>query len=279
MSADRETNHDMTNSDITLLLADATDEVEIGIAPYDAVIRGGRRRKARRWAVAAATALVIAGSSATLAVAGLPGGSGTVAPPATQAPTATGADLYTPQRTTLATGVEDGKEWRVLIDVWAAPRTESQAAGQLEAMGEYGDVPTGVTKATELIGKSSYVTFLSDGDSADRDHRRGVYEDAFEETDIPMRGTDVESAAIPFRTSNEHVERLVIGMVGKNADQVTCTWKDGTATKVDRPRNNAETSTDQPAIRTAEGSPVDWFVCLAPKGTEYGSADVTAVRQ
>ncbi|MDT7844715.1 hypothetical protein [Streptomyces justiciae] len=279
MSADRETNHDMTNSDITLLLADATDEVEIGIAPYDAVIRGGRRRKARRWAVAAATALVIAGSSATLAVAGLPGGSGTVTPPATQAPTATGADLYTPQRTTLATGVEDGKEWQVLIDVWAAPRTESQAAGQLEAMGEYGDVPTGVTKAAELIGKSSYVTFLSDGDSGDRDNRRGVYEDAFEETDVPMRGTDVESAAIPFRTSNEHVERLVIGMVGRDADQVTCTWKDGTKTKVDRPENDAETATDQPAIRRAEGSPVDWFVCLAPKGTEYGSADVTAVRQ
>ncbi|SNX58086.1 hypothetical protein SAMN06272735_2568 [Streptomyces sp. TLI_55] len=278
MSADRETNHDMTNSDITLLLADATDEVEIGIAPYEAVIRGGRRRKARRWAVAAATALVIAGSSATLAVAGLPGGSGMVTPPATQAPTATRADLYTAQRTLLATGVEDGKEWRVYIDVWAAPRNEAEAAGQLEAMGEYGDVPSGVTKASELIGKSSYVTFLSDGDGADRDNRRPVYEDAFEATDDPMRGTDVESAAIPFRTTNEHVERLVIGMVGKDAEQVTCTWRDGTKTKIDRPAGNTVVSTDQSAIRTAEGSPVDWFVCLAPKGTGDGTADVTGVR-
>lgn len=278
MSADRETNHDMANSDITLLLADATDEVEIGIAPYEAVIRGGRRRKARRWAVAAATALVIAGSSATLAVAGLPGGSGTVTPPATQAPTATRADLYTPQRTTLRTGVEDGKEWRVFIDVWAAPRSEAEAAGQLAAMGEYGDVPTGVTKASELIGKSSYVTFFSDGDSADRDNRRGVYEDAFEAADDPMWSTDVQSAAIPFRTTNEHVQRLVVGMVGKDAEQVTCTWRDGTKTKVDRPGQDTEVSTDQAAIRTAKGSPVDWFVCLAPKGTGYGTADVTAVR-
>ncbi|MFC8345048.1 hypothetical protein [Streptomyces sp. NPDC057280] len=278
MSADRETNHDMANSDITLLLADATDEVEIGIAPYEAVIRGGRRRKARRWAVAAATALVIAGSSATLAVAGLPGGSGTVTPPATQAPTATRADLYTPQRTTLRTGVEDGKEWRVFIDVWAAPRSEAEAAGQLAAMGEYGDVPTGVTKASELIGKSSYVTFFSDGDSADRDNRRGVYEDAFEAADDPMGSTDVQSAAIPFRTTNEHVQRLVVGMVGKDAEQVTCTWRDGTKTKVDRPGQDTEVSTDQAAIRTAKGSPVDWFVCLAPKGTGYGTADVTAVR-
>ncbi|NUO45418.1 MAG: hypothetical protein HOV73_28455 [Streptomyces sp.] len=278
MSADRETNHDMTNSDITTLLTEATDEVEIGIAPYQAVIRGGRRRKARRWAVATATALVIAGSSATLAVAGLPGGGGTVGPAATQTPTTAPADLYTPQRTTLASGIEDGKEWSVVIDVWAAPRTEAEAAGQLEAMGEAGDVPTGVTKASELVGKSSYLTFLSDG-SDKREDRRGVYEDAFEKTDDPMNGTDVESAAIPFRTTAEHVERLVIGMVGKDAEQVTCTWKDGTATKVDRPAKNTEVSTDRPAIRTAGGSPVDWFVCLAPKGTEYKSADVTATRE
>ncbi|MFB7508308.1 hypothetical protein ACFC0P_33555, partial [Streptomyces broussonetiae] len=60
MSADRD-NHgtaEMTQTDIALLLADAADEVEIGIAPVQAVIRGGRRRRARRWAVAAATALV-----------------------------------------------------------------------------------------------------------------------------------------------------------------------------------------------------------------------------
>ncbi|MEV0476818.1 hypothetical protein AB0I50_44310 [Streptomyces prunicolor] len=57
MSADRETNQTMTDRDIALLLADAADEVEIGIAPYQAVIRGGRRRRARRWALATATAL------------------------------------------------------------------------------------------------------------------------------------------------------------------------------------------------------------------------------
>ncbi|MER5828915.1 hypothetical protein ABT086_43740, partial [Streptomyces mirabilis] len=70
MSADRETNHDMTHRDIAFLLADAADEAEIGIAPYQAVVRGGRRRKARRWALAAAAALVIAGSTGTLALAG-----------------------------------------------------------------------------------------------------------------------------------------------------------------------------------------------------------------
>lgn len=71
MSANRETDHDMaSDTDIAFLLAEAADEVEIGTAPYQAVLRGGRRRKARRWATAAAAALVIAGSTGTLALAG-----------------------------------------------------------------------------------------------------------------------------------------------------------------------------------------------------------------
>lgn len=272
MSADRETNSDMTNRDISFLLADAADEVEIGIAPYQAVIRGGRRRKARRWAVAAATALVLAGSSATLAVAGLPGGNGTVAPVATQPAPTTTASLFEPARTTLATGTENGKEWRVLIDVWAAPRNEAQAAGQLEAMGEYGDVPSGVTKAAELIGKSSYVVYFNDGDK-----QRATFEDVFTKDDT-MSGTDSQHASIPFTTNPDGPQRMVIGMVGQDARQVTCTWKDGTATEVDRIPENTDIETDVPAIRPAEGSPVDWFVCLAPKDTEYKSAAVSAVK-
>jgi hypothetical protein len=270
MNADRETNHDMTNGDITHLLAGAADEVEIGIAPYEAVIRGGRRRKARRWAVAAATALVLAGSSATLAVAGLPGGDGTVTPPAATQSATPAPDLFTPARTTLATGTEHGKEWRVAIDVWAAPRTEAEAAGQYAAMGEYGDAPAGVTKASQLIGKRSYVVYFSNGDKL-----RKTFEDVFT-TDKTMSGTDLQSASVPFAIDTDGPERLVIGMVGKNAKQVTCTWKDGTTTKVDRAPQNEETSTDDPAIRPAEGSPVNWFVCLAPEGTEAKLAEVTA---
>lgn len=271
MNADRETNHDMTNGDIASMLAGAADEVEIGIAPYEAVIRGGRRRKARRWAVAAATALVLAGSSATLAVAGLPGGDGTVAPPAATRSVSPAPDLFTPARTTLATGTENGKEWRVAIDVWPAPQTEAQAAGQFAAMGEYGDAPYG-TKPSELIGKRSYLVYFSNGDA-----RRKTFEDLFGKDDT-MSGTDLQSASTPFNTDPEGPERLVIGMVGKDAQQVTCNWKNGTATKVDRAPQNEDTSTDTPAIRPAEGSPVDWFVCLAPKGTAARSAEVTAVR-
>ncbi|MDQ0683441.1 hypothetical protein QFZ56_002404 [Streptomyces achromogenes] len=40
MGAERETNHDMAAHDIAFLLAAAADEVEIGIAPTQALIRG-----------------------------------------------------------------------------------------------------------------------------------------------------------------------------------------------------------------------------------------------
>jgi hypothetical protein len=283
MSADRETNHDMTNRDIAFLLAAATDEVEIGIAPYQEVIRGGRRRRARRWAVAAATALVLAGSSTTLAVAGLPGGDGAVAPAATLSPTPTPANgLFAPARTTIATGTENGKEWTVVIDVWAAPRNEVQAAGQFEAMGEYSDVPSGVTKAAELIGKSTYQVHYSDGSEATM-----VFGDDVMKGD-GASGTDIQAAAIPAELpsgdegpanpASTGPNRLVVGQVSKEAQQVTCTWKDGTTTQVNRAPSNAETSTDDLSIRPAEGSPVNWFVCLAPKGTAYKSVEVTAVR-
>lgn len=270
MSADRETNHHMANSDIAVLLADATDEVEIGIAPYQAVIRGGRRRKARRWAVAAATALALAGSSATLAVTGLPGGGGgRVAPLATQPSVTASPDVFSPQRTTLATGTENGKKWQVLIDVWAAPRDEAEAQGQLAEMAEFGVTPP-EGGASQLVGKSSFFVNRGDGDKGST-----VMEDVFTGIDHTMSGTDIESAAMALGIGSDGPQRLVLGQVAKTAQEVTCTWKDGTTTEVNKPAPNEEVSTDTPAIRTADGSPVNWFVCLAPKGTEYKSVEVT----
>lgn len=277
MSADRETSHDMTNSDISLLLADAADEVEVGIAPYQAVIRGGRRRRARRWAVAAATALVLAGSSATLAVAGLPGGDGgRVTPPATQ-PATTLPDGFQDkrQRTTLATGTDQGKKWRVSLDLWSAPRDEAEARTQLEAMAEYGESPADVREASQLVGKISYFV----------DRMYGVESQPVMENTVPesdtLSGKDLIAGALPLVPgitepgTTKSDNRLVVGRVAKTAQQVTCTWKDGTATTVEKAPSNAGTSTGDPAIRSVEGSPYNWFVCVAPKGTEYRSAEVT----
>ncbi|MGW3492934.1 hypothetical protein [Streptomyces sp. NPDC001020] len=268
MSADRE-NQDMTHRDIALLLADAADEVEIGIAPYQAVIRGGRRRRARRLAVAGATALVLAGSTgATLALAGLPGeGGNRVAPAATQPASPEARHVSQPQRTELAAGTDQGEEWAVYIDVWGAPRDESEARLQLGAMREYGVHPAEVGKASDLVGKTSYFVARGVGDG----QPRTIMFNTVKKWDR-MSGGDIQSMAAPLKPGTLGPYRLVVGKVAKTAQQVTCTWKDGTTSVVHR------ASDDNPkhrGIRSAAGSPVNWFVCLGPKGTGWKSDEVS----
>ncbi|MFF0015121.1 hypothetical protein [Streptomyces sp. NPDC005374] len=258
----------MSDSDIALLLADAADGVEIGIAPYEAVIRGGRRRRARRWAVAAATALVLAGSSATLAVAGLPDGGGRqVAPPATQSkPTPSHVFHDKPHRSTLATGTDGGTKWKVLINVWDAPHDEAQAETLRSAMARYGETPPDGGKASDLIGTITYFVYRGYGDKTTK-----VMENTVPESDT-MTGTDLTSGSLPLDPDGKADVRLVIGYVAKTAHRVNCTWTNGTATVVERAAAGA--GTDIPAIRSPQGSPYDWFVCLAPKSTEYRTTEV-----
>ena len=268
MGANRETEHDMSHTDIAFLLAEAADEVEIGIAPYQSVIRGGRGRRARRWAVAAATALLISGSSATLAVAGLPGGGGDrVAPPAGLSWSST-PDVFTPQRTLLAMGTDGGREWSVVLDVWAAPRDETEAQAQLARMAEYGEFPEEVRHAYVLVGSSHYVvrSFVDGTESL-------VMWSAFPEGEDASR--DLTTAAVSLESGDDGPERLVVGQVTRAAGQITCTWKDGTSSVIERAPADVDTPPNQRFIRLADGSPVDWFVCLAPRGTEYRSAEVT----
>lgn len=192
MSTDRETSHDMSDSDIAVLLADATDEVEIGIAPYQAVLRGGRRRRARRWAVAAATALVLAGSSATLAVAGLPGGGDGRGAVATQPPVTGTPNVFEPaNRTTLATGTENGKEWRVTVDTWQAPVDTAEAEATMHAMQAYGEYPPDVRGASDLVGKIAYFVHRDYGGESTK-----VMENTVPKTDR-LTGTDLMSGSLP----------------------------------------------------------------------------------
>lgn len=277
MSADRETNHDMTHRDIAFLLADAADEAEIGIAPYQAVVRGGRRRKARRWALAAAAALVIAGSTGTLALAGVTGGDARkVAPAATRPPAGDERHVYEPQRSDLARGTEHGKKWKVVIDVWGAPRNKAEAQGQLDAMtgSGLGKPWVNVRDASELIGKSSYFVRLTlDGKASIK------LLGAFEKGDT-MAGTDLTSGAMPLDTSGTATsrtdQRLVVGQVATTAQEVTCTWDDGSTTEASRPSPGTGIVGDfEDAIRPADGSRSDWFVCLGPEGRTYKAATVT----
>ncbi|MDX3134273.1 hypothetical protein PV367_31820 [Streptomyces europaeiscabiei] len=255
--------------DIAFLLADAAGEVEIGIAPYQAVVRGGRRRKARRWAVAAAAAVVIAGTTGTLAVTVVPdGGGGRVMPAAT--PEVRRMDE--PWRTTVAEGRDQGTVWRVEIDAWEPSRGKVEAARQFAAMGLFGDVPTGVDGSTDLVGKSwHFVHLLVD------EGRAGTLIDG--EADA-LSGTDLEVYATVLRTGDRDEDgapkRLVIGQVAPTAREVRVTWSDDTFVDVKRNRDDGwHADLRNPRIVDVKGAPASWFVALAPEGVGYESAKVT----
>ncbi|MFI1027058.1 hypothetical protein [Streptomyces sp. NPDC020951] len=265
----------MTQHDIAVLLAEAADEVEIGIAPTQALIRGGRRRRARRWAVATATALVVAGSTGALAAGGLPGGGGErVTPAATQSAATGTASLRPTTSITLWAGTDGGKEWQVTLDVWPAPADVRDARAMMNAMEEYGETPTAANTAADLVGRSAY--FVHRGTEANGVAWQHLTLHGLTAAGDTMSGKAMDAFAVPLDPTAEGPDRLVIGHVAKTARQVTCTWKNGTKTEVGRAPSNAAGDGDAaPVLRTADGSPYDWFACLAPQGTEYESAEVT----
>ncbi|MET7472754.1 hypothetical protein ABZT17_00115 [Streptomyces sp. NPDC005648] len=271
MSADREASHDMTDRDIALLLAEAADGVEIGIAPTQAVIRGGRRRRTRRWAIGAAVALALAGSTGTLAAAGLTHGDGRgPAQVATRPPAPKPRHVNQPWTSTLALGTEHDKQWEVDLQVWDAPRNRTEAEAQYAAMALFGLSPADASQASDLIGRTSYFVSRIYGDA---DKPKTVLFDTVRHWDA-MAGKDIEAGAVPL-TGNTGPQRLVIGQVAKTAREVTCRWKDGTSTVVRLTTDPGSVNMGDMTIRPADGSPVNWFVCLAPKDTAYKSVEVT----
>ncbi|MFJ5778697.1 hypothetical protein [Streptomyces sp. NPDC093094] len=281
MDQQQEFEHGMTDGDIAALLADAADLAEVGTAPAQAVLRGGRRRRARRWAVAAATAVVVAGSTGALAVTALPGQGDHEVTPATQQPTQSALwdeNYFKPAgRTNLASGIDRGRPWQVDIDVWPAPQDEDDARAMMGAMAEYSEYPADIGRPSDLVGRSAYFVRHSFGQPGTLGT---LTTEATTTAADRMSGTDIEVAAVPLDPDAAGgPQRLAIGHVAKTARQVTCTWKDGTSTKIGRDTDPGVNGTDfpvnEPAIRDAEGSPYSWFVCLAPHGTAFGSAEVT----
>ncbi|MGW2960092.1 hypothetical protein ACWDGI_16615 [Streptomyces sp. NPDC001220] len=276
MSANRE-NHGMTQteSDIAFLLADAADEVEIGIAPVQAVMRGGRRRRARRWAVAGATALALAvgATAGTLAVTGLPGGGhgdrgGEVA---VRPASPEERHVYTPESTDLAFGDYQGKKWGVGVLVWGAPLTRAEAEKQWKAMGDWGVEPADADKPADLIGKTSFFAARSYAGF----RRQVVMFNTVREVE-PLSGTDLDAAAARLGDDPASAGRLVVGKVATTAAEVTCHWKDGASTRVTRVSAESPSYSGESELRPVRDYPgANWFVCVAPQGTTYESAEVT----
>lgn len=267
MNADRE-NHAMTQRGIALLLADTADGLEVGAPPEEAVMRAGRRRRARRRTVGTLAAVALAGSAAALALSGLPGTGDDTAP--AKQPSAEERQVYEPQISHVGFGQYEGAKWGVNVQVWAAPHDQAEAARQLKAMNGWGLTPATTGAAADLVGKTSYFVIRGYGDS----RPRLVMFDTTPALPRP-KGTEIRAVPQPL-TEDGGPLRLVVGTVATTAKQVTCHWKDGSTTLADRAPENAAQQDTQGVIRSVHGYPTaNWFVCVAPGSTTYKSAEVT----
>ncbi|MEU6462457.1 hypothetical protein [Streptomyces sp. NPDC046976] len=261
--------HGMAQDRIALLLADAAQEIETGPAPVAAVVRSGRRRRARRWAATAVAAAVVAGGTV---------GAVTVLPDresASPAERGVGGELVDePVMAAVGSGTRDGANWSVNTQVWPAPRDRSEAVRQMKAMADWGLTPVTSGSPSDLIGRTSYFVYRAFQKGDGKPTLRMVTSDTVAGLPRP-KGTEIHVFLKPL-APDDSTQNLVVGMVARTARQVTCHWKDGSATTADLAPADTPIRPSIAAIRSIEGFPTaNWFYCAAPGKTAYKSAEVT----
>ncbi|WP_328565187.1 hypothetical protein [Streptomyces coelicoflavus] len=265
---------DAAQERISSLLAETANEVETGVAPVDAVVRAGRRHRARRRTATAVAAVVLAGTTGTLALTSLPGGNGSSAP-AKPAP-ADERRVFLPQISQVAFGTAGDVRWGVNVQVWPAPYDKAEAVEQTEAMADWGLTPTTSGNPSDLVGRTSYFVIRFYGpEGATNDELTSRLVDSDTTSRLPWpKGTEVKVLPQPL-TGEDGPHRLVIGTVPTTAKQVACHWKDGTTTLADRAPDNTPLRDTNAVIRSVRGFPTaNWFVCAAPGSAAYESAEV-----
>ncbi|MFB6749790.1 hypothetical protein ACFCX6_02495 [Streptomyces sp. NPDC056353] len=260
---------------IAALLADTANGLETGAAPVDAVVRAGRRRRARRRTATAVAAVVLAGTTGTLALTSLPGGNDRSAP-AKPAP-ADERRVFLPQISTVAHGMTGDARWAVTVQVWSAPRDKAEAVEQTEAMADWGLTPATSGSPSDLVGRTSYFVIRAYGpQNATNDELTTRLVDSGSTSRLPWpKETEVEALPQPL-TGKDGPNRLVVGTVPTTAKQVACHWKDGSTTLADRAPDNAPLRPTKAVIRSVRDFPTaNWFVCTSPGAAAYESAEVT----
>ncbi|MFD6436034.1 hypothetical protein [Streptomyces venezuelae] len=222
------------HSDIAHRLADVADGVEIGAAPYQAVLRGGRRRKTRRWALGALAAATIVASTGSLALAVVDGGDRTQS--ASQHGTAQARHVYTPSFTPL-TEVRDGSGTpvaRVELQVWGAPRDDAEARGQKKAMTEAGVWDERTTDPVPDFDRPWYAIVVR-ADGKDKVTSFGLQDKK------PGGDDGLSFASVEFEVQGR---KLTVGHVGPKTSRVAYVYEDGTS---------------EPELQKAAGSAYLWF--------------------
>ncbi|MEV8015330.1 hypothetical protein AB0O76_03010 [Streptomyces sp. NPDC086554] len=227
------------HSDIAHRLAAVADEVEIGTAPYQAVLRGGRRRKARRWVVGAVAAVAIVGSTASLALAVVDGRDRTQV--ASEGGSAWERHVYTPQFTPLTQDFDEtgNPVTQVELQVWGAPRNEAEARGQKRAMLKAGVWDERSTDPVPDFDRLWYaITVRPDGKQKQRVASFGLQDKE------PGGDDGLSFSSVEFEVKGK---KLTIGHVGPKTKRVEFEYENGTS---------------EPELIRAAGSAYLWFTRL-----------------
>ncbi|RJL35476.1 hypothetical protein [Bailinhaonella thermotolerans] len=210
---------DMDDQDVTLLLREAAGGIEPGAAPYAAVVRGGKRRRARRWAAGAVTVLALTGVAGTFGAGALMDRPEPVA--AETAPSPERRHVYTPWVTPLAT-VRDGanaSELRLSVEVWGAPRNAAEIREQKARMVRHGvwrDRESDPVRPGD-VWFSVVATRVGDG-------RRTVVVSGLEQAGGERPGY------VAYDLPGDLVSgRVVVGHVSPDVRRITYQWRDGSS--------------------------------------------------
>ncbi|MEU5773125.1 hypothetical protein [Streptomyces venezuelae] len=223
------------HSDIAHRLADVADVVEIGAAPYQAVLRGGRRRKTRRWALGALAAATIVASTGSLALAVVDGRDR--AQVASDQGTARARHVYTPRATPL-TEVRGGSGTpvaRVELQVWGAPRDDAEARGQKRAMTQAGVWDERTTDPAPNFDQPWYAIVVRTAGKGDKVESFGLQDKE------PGGDDGLSFASVEFEVQGRTV---TVGHVGPGTKRVEYEYEHGTS---------------EPELHRAAGSAYLWF--------------------
>ncbi|MEV7191412.1 hypothetical protein AB0N81_06335 [Streptomyces sp. NPDC093510] len=233
------------HSDITQRLADVADAVETGTVPFEAVLRGGRRRKTRRWVISALAAVTFAGSTGSLALAVVDGKDQTRA--ASRGDSVRDRHVYTPQFTPL-TEIRDSSGTRVArveLQMWGAPRDDEEARGQKKAMTEAGLWDERTTDPVPNFHQPWFAVVVR-ADGKEKVASFGLQDKK------PGGDDGMGFASVEFEVKGRE---LTVGHVGPKTDRLEFEYENGTT---------------EPELRKAAGSAYLWFTRQQPEPSPKG---------
>ncbi|GLF99910.1 hypothetical protein [Streptomyces yaizuensis] len=242
----------------------------IGEIPCHDVIREGRRRKTFRWTVGTTAALTTA-TGMLILVHALPGGAKENM--IVQPHTSMDRSVLIPQATILAKGHEQGESWTVTALVWGAPRTQQESRRQLKAI-EHAGITVPLRAAKDLIGKSWLFVTVRAGDSLTTPVSGPIDTTDF----LSGNGHKTYSQPLPSDRpdqGDDSPQRLVIGKVAPQTQQVIVSWDNGMSTSVLRaPENAGAAPDDRPSLHPVKGDTSGrWFATLGPEGSEHTTTE------